>query len=152
MAQTMTKVATIFSEVMANLAFMFPDQEEVEAAPGDLWLETTISYKGSHCGTLHFRCTREFSFVLASNLLGLEPDDESVESKADDAVKEFLNVVCGQLVTALHGTEEVFNLTIPEIWEMSESPDQTPDGSREWSKAYVTGHQVQFAYESSPGQ
>ena len=35
-------LTTILSEVLANLAFMFTDDESAEPAPDDRWLETTI--------------------------------------------------------------------------------------------------------------
>ena len=39
-----------------------------------------------------------------------------------DALREFMNVVCGQFITACHGTDRVFNLSIPTAVECAESP------------------------------
>ena len=123
----MTTLTKIFSDVLSDLAFMFRDDEQGEWPDGGLWLETTISYDGTASGTLRLRCTRQFSLVLAANLLGTDPQEDIAESAADDAVKEFMNVVCGQFVTAVHGTQEVFHLTIPEIIVMNDPPPPDDD-------------------------
>lgn len=148
MQQTKTvTLATIFSEVLANLAFMFGDEEMAESSVGETWLETTISYQGPESGTLRFRCTPAFTRLLASNLLGVDPEADDVESKACDAVKEFMNIVCGQMVTALHGDEDVFNLTIPELCEMAEPPDLDIGSSDQVACLSIEGHRVQLCYQ-----
>lgn len=134
MAQTQTtKLKEIFSEVLADLAFMFTDDEDADLAPGEVWLETSISYEGPNKGTLHFRCAREFTLTLAANLLGVDPEDDEAQLKADDAVKEFMNIVCGQFVTNVFGSHDVYNLSIPTCVELTETPDvqrQNDDDSR----------------------
>jgi CheY-specific phosphatase CheX len=144
--QTSATLTTIFSEVLANLAFMFTDEEQVESSPTETWLETVISYQGPTRGTLRFRCTTDFSVLLAANLLGIDAQDEEADAKAADAVKEFMNIVCGQLVTALHGSENVFNLTIPETTAMPEAPDLQADDGVDSSTVSVDGFLVQLAY------
>jgi CheY-specific phosphatase CheX len=141
-----TTLTAIFSEVLANLAFMFTDEDQAAACAEDTWLETVISYEGSANGTLRFRCTRSFSFLLAANLLGVDPSDDVPNTTADDAVREFMNIVCGQFVTAVHGTQEVFNLTIPRIKELSETPDISDDNSPDSSALSVEGRLVQLSY------
>lgn len=121
--QKTATLATIFSEILANLAFMFTDEDPVDPPAGEVWLETTIAYSGPLAGSLRLWCTRDFSTRLAANLLGTDPDDPDTAQSARDAVKEFMNIVCGQFVTAAHGTEEVFSLTIPETVELPETPD-----------------------------
>ncbi len=123
--QKTATLATIFSEVLANLAFMFNDEDPAEPPPGGVWFETTVGYSGPAAGTLRLRCTRDFSTRLAANLLGADPNDADTQEKANDAVKEFMNILCGQFITAAYGTEEVFNLTIPVIVELPETPDLT---------------------------
>lgn len=144
--QKTATLTTIFSEILANLAFMFTDAELAEPSPGDRWLETTIAYRGSSSGTLRFRCTSDFSVLLAANLLGIETQDQEARDKARDATGEFMNIVCGQLVTTLHGTDEVFDLTIPEICELCEAPEFTRDDSDESTTLCVDGHLVQLSY------
>jgi len=146
--QKTATLTTIFSEVLANLAFMFTDEETAEPSAGDLWLETTIRYDGTTKGTLAFRCTREFSILLAANLLGIDPRDIHAESQADDAVKEFMNIVCGQFVTASYGSNDVFNLSIPKIRELPETPDFSQDDGITTSTLSADDHRVQLAHET----
>ncbi len=143
--QKKATLQTIFSEVLADLAFMFTDDEPVETSPDETWFETDIGYEGSTSGTLRLRCTRAFSILLSANLLGTSPDDDDAESNAKDAVKEFMNIICGQYITAMHGTQDVFNLTIPETRELEEPPDFHDEGG-ESAMLYVDGHQVQLVY------
>lgn len=140
-------LTTIFSEVLANLAFMFDDgDDDQETLPGTVWLQTTIRYSGAAAGTLVFRCSRDFAALLAANLLGVDPDTENASAQSEDATKEFMNIVCGQLVTALHGTEEVFNLDIPEVVELTETPDPVTGSDTDSVSLTVEGHCVQLRY------
>lgn len=145
--QTAT-LTTVFSEVLASLAFMFTDDEQQNPPPDTVWLETRISYFGPFRGTLFLRCTRDFSTLLAANLLGIDSEDDQAATAAEDASKEFMNIVCGQLVTALYGTESVFNLSIPQLDVMSAPPDlDIPDDPRV-STLWVEGSPVQLSYVS----
>ena len=138
----------IFSEVLANLAFMFSEEEPVDVPAGAVWLETTISYQGPCCGHLTLWCTRDFATLLAANLLGIDPDEQDSQADAEDAVKEFMNIVCGQLVTALHGTEDVHNLTIPVIRELPEQPDLHNGDDTDSSTVAIEEHLVRLNYQA----
>ena len=140
-------LATIFSEVLANLAFMFTEEPTEEAVADTTWLETAISYDGPHRGTLRFRCTKEFTVHLAANLLGAELEAAEAETGAVDAVKELVNILCGQFVTSVHGTNEVYDLSIPRISELPEAPDMTLGDGPTLATLGVDGHQVQLAYD-----
>ncbi len=146
--QRTATLTTVFSEVLADLAFMFSDDDpDAVSAGNDTWLETEISYGGSQCGTLRFWCTREFSARLAANLLGTDPDEDIIETAANDAVKEFMNIVCGQFITATHGTEKIFDLTIPSLRELSEAPQLPDQPNLSSTTLFVEGQQVLLTYE-----
>jgi chemotaxis protein CheY-P-specific phosphatase CheC len=145
--QKTAKLTTIFSEVLANLAFMFTDDDPAPPTPGEIWFETQISYEGgTERGTLLFLCNQEFARQLAANLLGIDPDEEDADLKGHDAVKEFMNIVCGQFVTAVHGSEQVFDLTIPAVQELSETPDLESTSCEESCTLSVEGTQIQLRY------
>jgi CheY-specific phosphatase CheX len=138
-------LATIFSDVLADLAFLFTDEAAAPAVPEALWLETTIGYRGSANGNLTFRCPQRFAHLLAANLLGVDAEKGVSRTQADDAVKEFMNIVCGQLVTALHGTDDVFTLTIPHVRMLDEGPDLECDDEHV-STLSIEGCRVQLLY------
>ena len=144
--QTTATLATIFSEVLANLAFMFDDEEDHGPISGDVWLETTIEYQGPVGGRLRFRCNREFTVLLAANLLGIDPNDDVAGAQGEDAVKEFVNIVCGQLVTAVHGSDDIFNLTIPETRELAETPNLDGGSAGEVASLSVEGQHLQLEH------
>lgn len=143
--QTQT-LTTIFSEVLANLAFMFTDEGEILPNPEDQWLETVIGYNGPTTGTLKLYCPRDFSNTLASNLLGLDPEDHIEDQHAFDATKEFMNVVCGQFVTAAYGREDVYDLTIPEINTLPQAPDFSQKEDPETAILSVDGKPIQIIH------
>ena len=140
-------LATTFSEVLADLAFMFSEDDQSDVDPAGAWLETKIGYSGSECGNLRFRCPAEFCTHLAANLLGVDPSDDTAESQSRDAVKEFMNVVCGHFVTSMYGTEEVFDLTIPETASLSDPPDLSINDGERIATITVEGFPVQLEYE-----
>lgn len=143
---TTTTLTTVFSDVLGNLAFLFADDEQADPSPAAIWLETTISYCGPATGTLRLQCNGEFAILLAANLLGIDPGDDDAELKAPDAVMEFMNIVCGQFVTAMHGTEDVFDLTIPAVRTLDQMPDFLDDDDEWTSTLVVEGHSVRLHY------
>ena len=144
-------LARIFSDVLADLAFMFTDEEDIACESlQDPWLETTIGYEGVEAsGMLRLRCTRRFTQLLSINLLGADPDVTPSETQSNDAVREFMNIVCGQLVTAIHGTSAVFDLTIPVVTPLGGPPDF--DESDGVAAATVSVEQCRLQLLYTPG-
>lgn len=149
--QKISTLTTVLSDVLANLAFMFTDDGEFEAPVGERWLETSISYEGTVSGALQLICTDSFAVQMAGNLLGLDSEAELTEQEAMDAVKEFMNVLCGQYVTEAYGTEDVFNLTIPEVLELPSTPClASPDeDSEDVALLSVDNHWMQVTHTRS---
>jgi chemotaxis protein CheY-P-specific phosphatase CheC len=54
---------------------------------------------------------------LASNMLGMDEEETPPEDQQRDAVKETLNVICGNLLPKIGGVEAVFDIQAPEILE-----------------------------------
>ena len=150
--QRTTTLTTVLSEVLANLAFMFTDDGEVGSPVGERWLETSISYGGFMSGTLRLTCAATFATQLAANLLGVASSEKITEQESNDAVKEFMNVVCGQYVTTAYGTEDVFNLTIPEVLERSTTPrfGDPQAAPEDVALLSVEGQWIQLLHTRSP--
>jgi hypothetical protein len=108
-------LSAVVNEVLGNLAFLIGEDEPHETAAAGEWLEFSISYCGPRAGTLRCWCTPKLARQLAANLLGTEPQAGEAEAAAVDACREFINVLCGQLVTAWYGRQAVFTLTIPTV-------------------------------------
>ena len=136
---------TILSEVLANLAFMFGEPPAGESAPEVEWFECAIGYHGPQSGALKLRCPQSFAVLLAANLLGLEPTSPELAGKIEDPVKELLNVICGQTVTALYGRVAAFELEIPAMQRLEATPPRL-NPSPDAVELCVEGHLVQLLH------
>ena len=55
---------------------------------------------------------------LAANMLGLDDDESPSEEQQKDALRESLNVICGNLLPRVGGKEAVFDIQAPEILDV----------------------------------
>ncbi len=138
---------TVLTNVLGDLAFMITDDEQVELVPGTIWMCGEVSYVGPVTGTVRCWCSRSLATQLAANLLGIEPEVGEAQIAAEDALCEFLNVLCGQLVTAWHGTESVFNLTIPKVTECIDPP-RPAEGAHGACQLAIDGEPLYCTHES----
>jgi hypothetical protein len=109
------ELKSIVLEVLGDLAFMITDDEPVHSPSDSDWISGEVSYRGPTAGTVRCCCTRALAIQLAANLLGIEVDECPAQTAAEDALREFLNVLCGQLVTRWYGRSAVFDLSIPSV-------------------------------------
>lgn len=110
----------VFTEVLEQLAFMFaeaPDTSSPQLDSASI-VKAAMEFKGPFTGNLDLIVPRAMCEELAANVLGLEPTDDIVQRAPFDALKELLNVTCGNVLTALAGDEPVFDLSIPTVEEL----------------------------------
>ena len=104
-------------DVFESLSFMFGeaiDLDEVDSE-SESFINVSISYKGNRAGAVFLIVSDETAKILAYNILGIDEDKEDLPSEYYmDALKELLNTICGQFITAMFGDEPVFDLTVPE--------------------------------------
>ena len=97
----------------------------VTAAPDDHtrpWEATvSVGYRGTWQGRVVIRIYGEVLPALTANMLG-EEGMPGVQLQRD-ALGEVANVICGNLLPAIAGTE-VFDLEPPRVWHRSAGPDQ----------------------------
>lgn len=119
-------VGTVFCDVIERLAFMFGEPCDKDDLPGgQAHASTTMTFSGPWQGTLELVVPTSLCAQIASNVLGTEPEDEESTRFQEDAVKEVLNVTCGNILTELAGPDPVFDLSVPtftaldqESWEL----------------------------------
>ncbi|MGD8453195.1 MAG: chemotaxis protein CheX [Phycisphaerae bacterium] len=145
-------LAAIVGDVLGNMAFMVSDEEPTDFPPGAVWVECTIRYNGPPHGRLSCWCTRDFAIQLAANLLGIEPDEGDALVGAEDAVREFMNVLCGQVVTTWHGSAGVFSLSIPAVRECLDLPETPEGGDRKRCALSISGEPFYCTYEPIEGE
>lgn len=96
-----------------DLAFLFPE-EECQRNDDDTPLDAVVAvdFHGLMRGRLVIRASAELLPVIASNMMG---EDESQHMPMQrDALGEIANVVCGNLLPKLAGSEAVFRLDAPQ--------------------------------------
>ena len=103
-------------EVLEKQAFVFAEEVAVDDIPeqAGVMLHAWISFSGPFSGTLRFYAPESMCCEIAANFLGVEPDEPGITEKAPDAMKEMLNVICGNFLTAAAGDGPVFDLTVPQ--------------------------------------
>ncbi|MGL1935890.1 MAG: chemotaxis protein CheX [Fibrobacterales bacterium] len=121
MKNDLEKVArAVICETLEGAAFVFTD-DFLEEIPEKDWTSKgiKIEFNGAHTGVLHMWTSDELLALFAANMLGVEEESTQNDSVELDAGKEVLNMITGLLITELYGTEGVYNLTIPELIDMS---------------------------------
>lgn len=117
------KLKRVYCDVIERMAFMFWEVAEAEELPASAprAVLAHVSFKGPIEGTLALAVPVAMSTELAANALGIDRNDPAANAKGEDSVKELLNVVCGNLLTAIAGDEPTFELSIPQILELNEA-------------------------------
>ncbi|MBN2308066.1 MAG: chemotaxis protein CheX [Candidatus Hydrogenedentes bacterium] len=107
----------VFRDVLENLAFMFADEaqaDDLPEAPAEA-RRADMQFTGVMAGALALAVPSEMCLEIAANMLGVDPDDDRAMEKAQDALKELLNITCGHVLTQLAGEEPVFDLSVPQV-------------------------------------
>lgn len=149
-ATTQPDLTHVVLDVLGDLAFMLTDDQPTDWPAGTAWLQGEVKYRGACTGTLRCWCTRDFAVRLAANLLGIEAHDGEAQAEAGDAVREFLNVLCGQLITVWHGRQDVFDLSIPVVCECGAPPANCDHTPRHVCRLSVEGEPLLCTYCPGP--
>ncbi len=106
----------VVMETLEEAAFVFTEPSEGNLPwSEDKVLEARLDYGGEATGTLMMAATTDSLMEIASNLLGVEPDEPDVETKQADAFGEMLNIIGGVLVEAWFGAESEVQLDVPKL-------------------------------------
>jgi CheY-specific phosphatase CheX len=113
----------VLCEVLEKQAFLFPDKTPADALPkqaGNM-LFAHIKFSGSVAkGELGFYAPEDMCREIAANFLGVDDDATEAATQAADALKEILNMVCGNFLTALAGGSVIFDLSVPAAQVVSQ--------------------------------
>ncbi len=104
----------VASEMLESLAFMFSTPEGADFDPPDdgEFRILAVDFHGPFSGKLVLMAAEETLSELTASMLGVDEHDIVSEQK-EDALKETLNVVCGNLLPRIAGVQAVFNITSP---------------------------------------
>lgn len=112
----------VFCDVAEKTAFMFAnplDKGDLEEAGGPC-VQVVMHFTGAMKGSVSIAAPEGMKSELTANILGVDVDNPTVVAQADDALKELLNVTCGNLLTAIAGDGPIFDLSLPETIALEE--------------------------------
>ncbi|MBD3344727.1 MAG: hypothetical protein GF401_06660 [Chitinivibrionales bacterium] len=107
----------VIARILEDAAFIFTDRlDGNEMSELERWNATgfSLSFTGERSGSLCMWADDSFARYAAANMLGIDENDDDAEDKGKDAMKEILNMVVGNFITALYGEDPIFDLGIPE--------------------------------------
>ncbi|MEI8242060.1 MAG: chemotaxis protein CheX [bacterium] len=114
--ENMETLRSVAIKVLERFAFLLADPLEhaVVASHADgFWLVQVI-FRGPRQGALALIATPILARQLAANLYGYEQGDEVTPEQAEDALKELLNVICGDYLHRMDGSAAIYDLSAPE--------------------------------------
>lgn len=118
MEQQLKSILTaVTNDTLDKLAFLFvfADDERVSDGP-DPALVGQVDFNGYFDGSLLMRISADAVPELANNMLGLDDDAEISKAEQQDALKEILNVICGNALPAIAGDQVEFNIEAPQVF------------------------------------
>ena len=112
-------VSRVFADVLEKQAFLFaePAPEDLLVFPEAGTVVASVGFDGDMDGTIVLTCPGNLALEMAANMMGVDASSDSAREKTGDALKEVLNVTCGNVMTALAGMRPVFNMAPPVIME-----------------------------------
>ncbi|QTA81680.1 Chemotaxis phosphatase CheX-like domain-containing protein [Desulfonema limicola] len=134
MKQVIKKILyQVTEDVLGKLAFMFTfPEDERELIENDSVLTASVSFEGMYKGALVMTISDHVLPELTGNMLGIEEDETSTSEQQHDALKELINVICGNLLPEIAGKEAIFKVGMPQIFFNQQAPsfsDLTPVSS-----------------------
>lgn len=112
--------------------------------------QASVQFTGAFSGKLVLRASDSLLTALAANMLG-DPDDVTDQQQMD-ALGEAANVVCGNLLPDIAGSEEVFRISAPQVHGDPQGPCDGPEpaatASLELDEGWVD---LAFYIDGQPG-
>jgi CheY-specific phosphatase CheX len=102
---------------MASTAVELMEPDEAPRFDKTL-IHAHITFSGHGSGELGMLMDPDFAAILASRVLGVDAAEPLFQETVLDAVKELLNVICGQFLTFRFGEEPVFSLGVPRVFPL----------------------------------
>jgi len=117
------KLVEVTADTLEKLAciFTFPT-EDAPTMDGQIQEVVRVDFSGPFGGGMELSLPASALGELAVNMMGAEDGEELSPEQQRDALKELINVVCGNLLPAVAGHAKEFNLR-PPYMVCGESPD-----------------------------
>ena len=130
----------VAGETLEQLAFVFSFPDDTD--PAAIWeadvTGARLTFRGPLQGELLMASSSAALPELTANMLGLEEGEVPPVDQQKDALKEALNVICGNLLPRIGGADAVFDIQAPEVVDAAAARKHVDDCRRnaaEWSSA-----------------
>jgi len=99
--------------IFEEICFMFeaPELEE-EFKDAQVEAAASVEFSGPIEGRLLIKARAGLLSGIAANMLG---EENPSKKQQQDALGEIANIICGNILPAIHGSKKVFEVTSPQI-------------------------------------
>lgn len=121
--ETRATITNNFCAVFEQFSFMIVNPEHKDNLEQEVsgCLNASIRFSGHRKGSLLLAVPNNMCPELAANILGVEKSQVQGSETCADALKEMLNITCANLLTAIHGEEPFFDISLPIAVSMNRS-------------------------------
>ena len=118
------EVLDLLVNALEQVAFVFVDPCELEDCWGDELSSTTmIDFEGDGNSIRVYLCADEaFLRELAAGMLGIEEQEVATGVEGHQALDELANILGGELILALGGSDQPFQLGLPTRADATPNP------------------------------
>ncbi len=128
------KLVEVTADTLEKLAFIFTfPAEEAPVIDEQSQEIVRVDFSGPFGGGMELSLPSSALGELAVNMLGAEEGEDLSPEQQRDALKELINVVCGNLLPILAGHAEEFNLRPPYL---------ACSGSQAWNDPAAVGYLI----------
>ncbi len=115
-------ISKVAVDTLEKLAFIFSfPEDERDNCDFSSVTAATISFTGPFTGNFVITISKQALPELASNMLGIDDEDDVTPGQQYDALKETINILCGNILPAVFGKQSIFNIGSPEIIDEAEA-------------------------------
>jgi CheY-specific phosphatase CheX len=121
------QLSAVTAETLERIAFLFAAAAKPAPAADGAPLETVrVEFSGPFSGAVELGLSAAVLEELAANMLGAEEGSVPPVDDQHDALRELVNVVCGNLLPAVAGHEAEFRIHTPHIVSEREAVSADP--------------------------
>ena len=109
-------LSSVAEETLGELAFLFSfSDEETDLVPLDDAVAASISFSGPLSGFLVIVVPIRVLPGLTENMLGLDDEEKATLDQQYDALKETINVICGNVLPDISGKQALYDMGTPKM-------------------------------------
>jgi len=123
-------IQLVAADTLEKLALMYlVEEDEASGAGGRPDRVVSVDFTGPFDGRLVVAADDGFLGELAANMLGLPDAADTVAEQREDALKEFVNVLCGNLLSTVAGPGPIFSIGAPAVDPLLDTGTAAPVGT-----------------------